>query len=315
MTMTADRSGFSQRPAIAGCLSRSETVLTALLLAIVGLSVALSILKAQPIAWYEFGLGLAPTAGLLAVGVYIRLFKRHTRIAQLAIANGLLLGFMGTTTLLIYLRFPISELAFDAQLIRLDAALGYSWPEFVETIAAYPEFGQALRVVYHSSLPQLFVMVGYLALTGKAETLNRAMLAGSLGLLLTTLIWWAAPSVGPSVFFTLPAGLEAKIDLVTGSVYADILRNLSAQGLEVISPSDIVGTIAFPSYHTVMALLVVWYLRRTALFPFALAVNIAMVPAILSHGGHHLTDMAGGLVIFAASAWLAARPVFHRPMT
>lgn len=313
MTITVVEPRSRRRSAFSGCLSRPEAVLIGTLLMVIALCPVLAILKSQPIAWKEFGIGLAPTAGLLAVGLYIRQFKNQPRIAQLAIANSLFLGFMGITTLLIYLRFPIADLAFDKQLMKLDATVGYSWPAFVETIASYPEFGRLLRLVYYSSLPQLFFMVGFLALAGRAETLNRAMLAGSLSLLLTTLIWWVAPSVGPSVFFDLPEGLEDKIRLVTGSSYADILRSLSNQGLEVITPSDIVGTIAFPSYHTVMALIVVWYLRRTILFVPALVINMAMVPAILSHGGHHLTDFAGGIAIFAFSAWLSARPVLQQP--
>lgn len=314
MTITVDEPRSSRTPAIAGMLSKPEAILVIILLLVVSLCTVISVFKAQPIAWGQFGLGLAPTAGLLAVGVYIRLFKHQPRIAELAIANALFLGFMGLTTLLIYLRFPIRELSFDLMLIKLDGIVGYSWPEFVEWIATYPEFGRSLRVVYHSSLPQLFVMVGFLALTGRSDTLNKALLAGSFSLLLTTLIWWIAPSVGPSAFFDLPATLEDSVRLVSGEAYAEILRTLSRDGLEVISPSDIVGTIAFPSYHTVMALLVVWYLRRTLLFIPAVLVNAAMVPAILSHGGHHLIDMVGGIAVFALAAWLANWPWLSRPL-
>ncbi|WP_170608051.1 phosphatase PAP2 family protein [Ruegeria arenilitoris] len=268
-------------------------------------------IKAQPIAWAGFGLGLTPTLGLFAVGVYIRQFKNQPRIAQLAIANSLFLGFMGITTLLIYLRFPISELVYDQWLMQADAAIGYSWPNIIKTVAANPDYGYVLRFVYLSSLPQLFIMVAYLALTGRAETLNQALLAGTLSLLLTTLIWWIAPSVGPSAFHSLPAGLESQIGLVTNSNYAEILRSLAHQGLEVIRPSDIVGTIAFPSYHTVMSLLVVWYLRGTPLIIPALMLNIMMIPAILSHGGHHLVDLAGGMLVFAVAAWFATRSWMH----
>ena len=311
MTTSVQNRKASERFALKGCLSRPEIILVSMLVLSVLLSLLLSVLKAQPIAWGGFAMGLAPTVGLLAAGLYIRQFKNQPRIAQLAIANSLFLGFMGITTLLIYLRFPIAELSFDKLLMQADAALGYSWPQFLEVLAAYPDAGRALSYVYHSSLPQLFIMVGYLALTGRSDALDRALMAGIFGLLFTTLIWWIVPSVGPSVFYDLPVGLEKKIDLVTNSTYAQILRTLSDQGLAVIAPSDIVGTIAFPSYHTIMALLVVWYLRGTALFIPALILNVAMVPAILSHGGHHLTDMIGGIVVFAVSAWLAALPMLR----
>jgi len=134
------------------------------------------------------------------------------------------------------------------------------------------------------------------------------LLTGTLSLLLATLIWWAAPSVGPAAFYALPDGLEKSIGLVTDSAYGESLRTLAQQGLAIIRPSDIIGTIAFPSYHTVMSLLVVWFLRKTPLLLPALALNIAMIPAILSHGGHHLADMAGGVVAFILAAWFSTRP-------
>lgn len=312
MTISVKRQSNLQRLALIDCLSRAETILACLLVGSTVLAVFLSFMRSQPIAWVGFGISLLPTIGLFAAGVYIRQFKNQPKIAQLAIANSLFLGFMGISTLLIYLRFPVAELAFDQWLMRADAALGYSWPEIVQTVANHPEFGYFLRFVYLSSLPQLFVMVAYLALTGRSNTLDQALLAGTLSLLLTTIIWWIVPSVGPAAFHSLPEGLESEIGLVTNSYYAELLRTLAANGLEVIRPSDIVGTIAFPSYHTVMALLVVWFLRGTVLFIPAVILNILMIPAILSHGGHHLTDMAGGVAVFAIAAWIATRPCMQK---
>ncbi|MEX0364675.1 MAG: phosphatase PAP2 family protein [Ruegeria sp.] len=288
-------------------LNRNERILIGLLAGATVLCVALAALKGQAVAWGAFGLTLVPSLGLFAAGQYIRMKKNQPNLAHLAIANSLYLGFTGATTLLIYLRFPVTVALFDQQLERVDAALGYSWPDFVQTVATYPEIARILAVVYHSSLPQLFVLIAVLALTGRIGQLHRALLAGSLGLLLTTLIWWLAPSIGPSAFFSIPAETAEAMNLVTNMQYGAYLRQLVDHGLPVISPTDIVGTIAFPSYHTVMALLMIWYLRGTVLFLPALALNLAMVPAILSHGGHYLTDMAGGIATFAIAAWLAGK--------
>ncbi|MEX0320419.1 MAG: phosphatase PAP2 family protein [Ruegeria sp.] len=286
---------------------RNERVLLGLLACMVILCVGLSVLKEQAVAWGAFGLSVFPAMGLLAAGIYIRRKKNQPNLAHLAIGNSLYLGFTGAATVLIYLRFPVTTGLFDQQLMRMDSALGYSWPDFVETVATYPEFARILGLVYHSSLPQLFALIAFLALTGRILKLHRALLAGSLGLLLTTLIWWLAPSIGPSAFHNIPTETAEAMNLVTNMQYGAYLRQLLDHGLPVISPNDIVGTIAFPSYHTVMALLMIWYLRGTVLFLPALALNLAMVPAILSHGGHYLTDMAGGIATFAIAAWLAGK--------
>ena len=44
----------------------------------------------------------------------------------------------------------------------------------------------------------------------------------------------------------------------------------------------------------IMALMVVWFSRGTFAFLPLTAVNTAMVPATLTHGGHHLVDLLAG---------------------
>ncbi len=142
------------------------------------------------------------------------------------------------------------------------------------------------------------------------------MLTGTIALLMTTATWWLAPSIGPAAHRAIDPVIEAGMGLVTNAEFGAMLQQLARDGLPVIAPGTIEGTIAFPSYHTVMALLAVVYLRGTALFVPALALNTAMVPAILSHGGHHLLDLLAGVLAFLLAAWLARRIVpDHATMT
>ncbi|WP_411053594.1 phosphatase PAP2 family protein, partial [Tritonibacter sp. SIMBA_163] len=70
--------------------------------------------------------------------------------------------------------------------------------------------------------------------------------------------------------------------------------------------TEISGVIAFPSLHTVMACMVVVFTMGTRVFPLAVILNAPMIPATLAHGGHHLSDIFGGLAVFAASFAVAA---------
>lgn len=284
-------------------LTRIEGGLAVLVGALAATCVTVAALTGQQVHWSSFAAGAVPALGLMLVGIYARVQAGRPQLALLAIANSLYLAFTAVTTLLIYLRFPVTSPVLDPMLIEIDAMLGYSWPGFVETVAAWPTIAWLLGWIYLSSLVQLLVLVGYLALTNRPRALSGALLTGSLSLVLTTAIWWIAPSVGPAAFFDIPQDTQAAMGLVTDGAYGAYLRDLVQHGLPVIRAQDIVGTIAFPSYHTVMALLVVWYLRGTRLFWPALAVNAAMMPAILSHGGHHLVDVAGGFAVFGVAAW------------
>ena len=89
--------------------------------------------------------------------------------------------------------------------------------------------------------------------------------------------------------------------------YGELLTRLLQEGPGRITPAVITGVVGFPSYHTVMALMVTWYCRRTILFVPILLVNLAMIPATLLHGGHHLIDLVGGLVVFSIGVQIANR--------
>lgn len=300
-----------------GGLHRPEWLLVCLIIAVGLTSVLLSHVKDQPVAWGAFAISFVPAFGLLLVGLYLRGPKAAPRLSQLAIANAIYIGFSGVIAILIYLRFPIAVPLIDPQLAQMDAWLGFSWEEFVTWLAQYPAFGSFLAPVYLSSLPQLFILIGILAFAGRAVRLNQALITGILSLCFTVGFWWIWPSVGPSAYIFVPAETADAIGLFHGPELGAKLAKLVSEGTPLIHPGDIMGTIAFPSYHTVMMLVVVWFLRGMWLFWPALAVNMLMVPAILSHGGHYLVDVLGGLIAFALAAsiaaWLLPERVRSRP--
>lgn len=288
-------------------LCRAEYILIGLTLAIVSASLVLSRITGQRIDWLAFNISFLPALGLVLAGLYIRLVKDTPRLAHLAMANGIYVGFAGVISIFLYLRFPIATPLIDPALMRLDAALGFSWVGFTTALADYPLLGRALGWVYLSSLPQLFAVIAILALSGRVATLHKTLLTGTISLVFTIAVWWVFPSVGPTVHGMVDPAVAAAIGLVVDTAYAASLETLVRDGVAVITPDAIIGTIAFPSYHTVMALIAVWYLRGTWAFWPSLALNTAMIPAILSHGGHHMVDVLAGLVCFAATAALSHR--------
>ncbi|KIN65348.1 hypothetical protein Z945_390 [Sulfitobacter noctilucae] len=267
---------------------------------------ALSIRFDQAVAWSAFMISFAPAVGMILLGLYIRTHKNMPRAAMAAIGTGVYIGFTGVVTILIYLRFPFQTPMIDAQLMQMDAVLfGYEWAGFTSAVAAYPIFGRALGWVYGTSLLQLFGVLFLLSFLNRQVDLHRVMITGILSLLFAVIIWWAWPSLGPSAYVTLPHEVEAALGLVHGEAAGARLMQMAETGNAVISPQIIMGTIAFPSYHTVMTCLAVAFVRRTWAFWPLMVLNLAMLPAILSHGGHHVSDMIGGVAVFGAALWCA----------
>ncbi|MBS3980714.1 MAG: phosphatase PAP2 family protein [Rhodobacteraceae bacterium] len=190
---------------------------------------------------------------------------------------------------------------------HIDAALGYHWPGLIAWLADHPALAQALGYVYHSSLAQILLTIILLAALSRTLDLHRFLLVGIVTLILAVAIWWTVPSIGPSAFQQIPEAHRLATGLYYSPAYGELLRSLVEVGPRQISPEVVTGVVAFPSYHMIMALMVVWFTRGTLAFLPAALVNTAMIPATLSHGGHHLVDLFGGLAVFALGVWIANR--------
>jgi hypothetical protein len=203
--------------------------------------------------------------------------------------------------LIIYFRFPLGQGTIDPLLMAVDAHLGYVWSAGVEALAVAPWAGLILAWVYKSALLQLLIVMAVLAYLRRDADLHRFMLAGTVALLFTTAVWWIMPSIGPAMFQAIPASLEAGAHLVVNEAYSGELRRLAVEGDTVLSSRAVLGVIAFPSFHMVMACLAVWFSRGTFLFPVAVAANLPMIPATMFQGGHHAVDLIGGAAVVLLS--------------
>lgn len=270
------------------------------------LSIPLAIYGTQGVAWNEFLLWNAFALALILDGLRRRMASVSNGAANAMIAVGLLFNFGSSAALLNYLLFPIEREMIDSVLFRIDLQLGYFWSDFVHYFDTIPLVGLALSYIYNSALFQVLGVIILLGVTGRQIYLHRFMVAGTVSVCLTLAIWWLAPSIGPSAYFSIPNSISANINLVVDSAYGEELKNLVQEGTSTIKASKISGVIAFPSLHTVMACMVVVFTLGTQYFLPALALNAPMIPATLAHGGHHLSDVFGGIIVFLVALFIAA---------
>lgn len=301
-------------------LLQGEILLLVLTACVAAGALLMNIIGGQAVDWLGFAPPMLGGFALIGLGAFVRKHRGMERLALLLIGTSIYLTFGAFVAIFIFMFFPISGQPIDPVLMQLDAMVGYSWPDAVRFIAQWPTLGAFLGFIYNTSLTQLLLVIVILALARREADLQRFIMTGALALLGTLGVWCIAPSFGPAAFASVSAETEAAIGLVVNAAYGAQLMELANHGVAVITPDTIIGSIAFPSYHTVMMLLVVWFLRKTPLYWPAVIINIPMVPAILIHGGHHAVDMAGGIAIFAASLvitrWVvnpaAKGPAFQR---
>lgn len=248
-------------------------------------------------------------AGVFILGQFYRKSGRDLRIAAALIAGGLFILFTLVASVFNYMFLPVAFPAIDHVLFRVDAAFGYSWMGIVTWAATHPWIGTILFFVYATSLPQLLVIVITLGFTGKERMLHHFLVTGVLGAFASIIFWIFFPSFGPSAYVQLPQWVSQTIPLAVDNAYGQELNRLITEGVVHLSPKNVLGLIGFPSFHILMAAMSVWFVpRHWLVMAVILPINILMLPAVLVQGGHHLSDVFGGLVAFAivcaASAWL-----------
>jgi hypothetical protein len=171
-------------------------------------------------------------------------------------------------------------------------------------------FNEAMRYAYLSTLPQIALLIVILGLSGRLGDMYLLMIAIVISGTMTVVFWGWFPSLGPSAIYALPPELLSKARPVVDTLYGQQILIHYHKGIPALSPGEVRGLIAFPSFHIVLALAATYYSRKVAwAFPAYLLTNILVIPAVLAHGGHHVVDIPAGLLVFAIGAYLARHVV------
>ena len=231
------------------------------------------------------------------------------RLATTLLATAAVLVFVNSSSILNYTLLALDRPLIDDVLVGWDAAIGFVWPDFVAAMVQWPVLVFILHIGYLSALPQIAILLILLGFCGRTDALHRFVLLLMITAFLTIGMWAAFPSFGAMAYYGLSPELAAELNLAVGPDYGEDLRALAGhQGPVWISPSELKGLIAFPSFHTVLALLSVYGAMaiRALIVPFAV-LNVTALAAVPLHGGHHLVDIFAGMVVFVVGLILARR--------
>jgi hypothetical protein len=269
-------------------------------LVIIGAMTGLVLVLEQvvPLRWNLSVYRLIWPAGFFwALAAYYSVIRSEPKIREIGLYLGLWLFFPVFAAKLSYIATCMGLPLRDSVFATADAAMGFQWIEWVHFIGRYPTIMPLLNFAYDSSFWQPLLTVPILAFWGPRSRNGELLTAILLALLATIAIYTLLPTLGPADFF----GMKAQ----TGAVI-QALRS-GAEG-----PFAYFGIVAFPSFHTAMALLYTIAHRgnRFTLLPI-LVLNIGMLTAVPYQGDHYLSDMIAGAVI-ALLSFVVARALYRR---
>lgn len=276
-------------------------------------SVMWALVDGRAVAWSAFAPGVSVVSALMLVGAVARRRYPASRLGTCAVGLGLFFAISLAFTILVLALLPQPAPLVDRQLVYADAALGFEWDAFVLYTQRFPFVSDALRLLYGSAIPLIAIQIVLLTVPGREHVMQRLLLCGTISLAAAVAIWWWFPSIGPASLSSPSAHADIQAMLYHSPQAARVLRDMVIAGPDIAVPSQLLnGLVAFPSIHMVMALIIVWYSRGTAVSPAFSLLGGLMVPATLLRGGHHLVDLIGGAVLFVLAAMAAGTVVRTR---
>lgn len=241
------------------------------------------------------------TTGLLALALWYR-GRREATLSTILAGTGQLIAFTAAGATLNYALIALDRPLMDPFFYRVDQALGIHWPSLFATAKSMPWLSAILSTAYISTLVQVALMVPLLGFLKRIAQLDHFLLALMVSLLLTIGVWALFPSFGAGPHLYASGQMTDFPGAVLGTDYARLMMALKAGQIRDFSLSDAEGLIGFPSYHTVMAVLIVYAVRgiRRVFWP-VLVWNILVIASVPVDGAHNVADVLGGLAVAGIS--------------
>jgi membrane-associated phospholipid phosphatase len=208
-------------------------------------------------------------------------------LAQLVVAISVLLP-------LTYLAASFALPLWDDRLVRWDAAFGFEWDAAARWIQERPALARILQWSYHSLFYQGAAVLVIGSLTRPGDRNGEAIWLFIVSLLGVTAVSAFTPAIG-------------KVGNL-GTGYVDIINEIRSGQWASFTYNRADGIITFPSFHTVLAIILTYVVRQHWwALAFIAPLNALVILSTPTVGGHYLVDLFAGAVVAVIAIFLVQR--------
>lgn len=259
-----------------------------------------------------YALTLSVAIATIAGGLYYRISGRSEPIASALICTSAFILMTAAVSLFNYLLLPLKYGTYDHILVQWDAMFGYHWPSVMAWASEHPLITDILGMAYMTSMVQLAILVIVLGMSARTRDMHILLMSVTSTAILSISFWGIFPTLGPTTVFELPDEIWASVEPLVNKEYGSYLNQLTATGPGYLTPAEVRGLIAFPSFHAVMAFVAMYASRNVKILgPILFGLNLVILPSIFIHGGHHFVDLPAGFIAFLIGTWFAKRLLAH----
>lgn len=249
---------------------------------------------------------------LVVVGFYCRVRKLQavTFVLEAVTCTLLLIVPVLVST---YISIRVGKPLADTVLMSWDAALGFSWREFIAFVDANPLLAEILGLAYLSFSFQLLLLPAVLVATGRPLRAYQMAISYALLCYISSVISIWFPALGAYVAYGVEPEQLSSINAHFTYFFLDQFHAVRTDPDFVFRMEEVAGILTFPSVHAAVAALCAWaaWDLKLARYPM-LAVNILMAVAAVSHASHYVVDVLAGVgvagISILAVQWLTRAP-------
>lgn len=253
----------------------------------------------------EFAKFMALAAAVAALGGYCHWRGLDWRLRDsalavaFAIASLLLCGLVSSIGL--RLGLPLA----DPRLVRGDVAIGFDVRAIVELVAANPWLSDLLHFAYNSSGVLCVLAIAWNVASRDRVRLWQAVVTIGTAMQVTALVSILFPARGAATWLGLNALQGHGLPVGAGTYFADAFAFFYSGSDPLITLEHMSGIVAFPSFHTVMALVIIQGFVGTPMRWLAVPWSALVIVSTIPMGGHYVVDLAGGLAVWISAFYVA----------
>jgi len=203
------------------------------------------------------------------------------------------------------LAFPMTDDLLDSW----DRALGMDWHAYAFQLSQYPDILPYIKKAYKEAQVAIPLIFMGLVAFGKFERAKEFVTLLYIGVLLTVCVAGFFPADG-AMARHMDVRFPEVFGPTAGVFFVETLKTVRESNDYVLSFAAVPGLAEFPSFHTAIALLIVYAFRDNIItLLLALGGGAGILLATPVYGGHYFVDViAGSLLTFVlVIAYAAAR--------
>jgi len=178
----------------------------------------------------------------------------------------------------------------DAQLAAVDHALGFNWLAWHAWLSTPPALGTFMWLCYNALGIELIILIVLLDPIGRTDRARELFLGIAAVSTIELVMGYWLPAAGAFVHYATP---EAHSTAYVQQFLA--LRDGSLRDIDIFRTN---GILQFPSFHTGLAVICSFVVRRIRWLAWPIVpLNFLVIVSTPSCGGHFLADVIMGLLV------------------